>query len=147
MIENLIKQEIATWGMIGHPAFMQKFVLENGREFGKAVKPKKLGKPKLCFMNAYHHALDNDLEYVEGYVMIPGIPFLIHHAWCCETGDNTPIEVTIKKCEDHEYFGIEFDMYTVEKELAKNGVYGILDTGHGINVDLMKRMGMEIGYG
>lgn len=147
MIDDLIKQEIEMWGRLGHPALMQKFIFENGRRFGKAKKAKKLGKPKLCFMNAYHHAADNDLEYVEGYVLIPNIPFLIHHAWCCEKGDDTPIEVTIKNCEDHEYFGIEFDVYTVGQEIAKNQVYGILDTGYGINIDLMKRMGMEIDYG
>lgn len=143
MIEQILQTEIDTWAKLKHPAHLQIFVQKNGRKFESAKNAKKFGKPKLCFMNAYHYASKHSLEYVEGFVMIPNIPFLIHHAWCCEMGDNTPIETTIKDNTGYEYYGIEFDLYTVEKQLMKNKVYGILDTGYGLNIDLMKDMGYE----
>ena len=146
MIETVLQNEIDTWARIGHPALMQKFVAERGRKFESVKLAKKLGKPKLCYMNAYKYAVKHDLEYVEGFLMLPNIPFLIQHAWCTEKGSDVVIETTIKNVEGHEYYGIEFDIFTVEQEMMRNRVYGLLDTGCGINIDLMKRMGFDCGF-
>lgn len=146
-IEDHIRTEIEMWAKVGHPALMQKFILNEGRLFENPVAAKKFGKQKECFKNAFHYAQDEEVEYVEGYILLPNIPILIHHAWCCEFGDTVPIETTIKDFEGIQYFGFEFDYETIVAYLIKHGVYGIIDPGFGLNIDLFKRYGMEISDG
>jgi hypothetical protein len=138
-IKAILKQEIKMWDKIGHPAIMQKYVIDNGKQFKNVELSDKLGKPKLCFMNAAHEVWNNpDLEYVEGYMILSSIPILIHHAWVYDKVRKVAIEVTTKDV-GADYFGVVFDRSELNRWLLKNGVYGILDTGMGINVELMKK--------
>jgi hypothetical protein len=138
-LKDILKQEIKMWDKIGHPAIMQKYVLDNGRAFNKVELSDRLGKPKLCFMNAAHEVWDNpDYEYVEGYMILSTIPILIHHAWVYDKKRNVAIEVTTKDVGD-AYYGVTFSKSDLNKWLLKSGVYGILDTGVGLNIELMKK--------
>ena len=136
-ITTHLDQQIAAFEKMGHPCVMERFVKRNGKAYDGAKFSGKRGPKKMCFMNAAKLTWESsDLHYVEGYVMIPGIPLLIHHAWCV-TADGAVVDPTIDKPEKHSYFGVTIDANKLGRQLAKLGHYGLLDTPTGINVDFM----------
>lgn len=91
---------------------MYRMVLDIGRGFtASAPMPEgqRLGRPKLCYWNAYELALgEPSLTYVEGYAAtarVGGVP--IFHAWCCDR-DGRVIDPTWRFVRNAEagYFGI-----------------------------------------
>lgn len=138
MILDLIQQEVYIWGKIGHPAPMQRFVIELGTEMYPAnILPShiKSGVIKECFYNAYNLALDG-YTYVEGYAVNQVIAIPIHHAWVIDR-HGAVIDNTWSDTSNCAYFGIEFDIDELLSITTKTGVYGLLDTGIGINMDLI----------
>lgn len=51
-------------------------------------------------------ALTEGFVYVEGFARLPGIPTLIHHAWCVQRGTDTAIDLTTANLD--RYVGIPF---------------------------------------
>jgi hypothetical protein len=95
---------------LGHPS-VYRMVLDHGREYTPAPLPADIprGTPKECFNNAIRICDDDTLVYVEGYMLRPGVPFLVHHAWCA-TPDGTVVDPTIDAPETCAYYGIEFQL-------------------------------------
>lgn len=88
--------------------------LEHGREYDTAPLPPDVtrGPAKQCFQNAINIADDDELVYTEGYVLRPGVPMLIHHAWCV-TPDGTVVDPTLDRPEECAYYGIEFQLHWI----------------------------------
>lgn len=96
---------------LGQHTSLYATVLEHGREYTAAPLPADIarGEPKQCFRNAITICDDDELVYVEGYMLRPGVPFPVHHAWCV-TGDGIVVDPTIEDPETCAYYGIRFDL-------------------------------------
>lgn len=127
MIKQSLEAEVEQWGLLGHPAIQQRFVLAKGREYQGRVRPKEVPKmpDKNCFQNSNVLAEMLDYTYVEGYALSPGIPLLVHHAWCVDPF-NRVVDATWRNPEKSFYFGVPFRAATVEQETARTGCYSIL---------------------
>lgn len=120
---------------------IESFVLKNAKEQKKGMKlPKNIvkGKLKSCFKNATHLVLENpNLKYFEGYAVSNlGIPLL--HAWV-ENEQGEIIDNTWKDPHKCFYFGVCFDSKTLKEEILKNEIYGLLNLGYKVNVELIKK--------
>lgn len=132
-------------GMVGPSNgawLMQEFLLRNGRLFYSQPKPRryKMRTPKYCFYNARMLAKRSHgaLGYAEGYLASPGLPLLIHHAWCVDA-DHRVIDNTLQDRNTDEsrsataqYFGMVFP----PEIWPKGGGESMLDSGRGFRIDL-----------
>lgn len=120
---------------------LERFVLRNGKEFKPRKRIGRKGKAGLCYMNAAHAVFKHEftgkpMTYVEGFVINKKMAFIpIHHAWV--TTDGTDAMDPTLNAEEYEYFGVEIKTSELRKELVRNKVYGILDTGYGMNHEFM----------
>lgn len=131
-----LEQDVSTWAQIGHPDLLKRFVLRHG----KAYQPRKrigcCGPGGQCYKNAAQFVLAHPgSRYVEGYMIGPGLPIALEHAWVTMTGTDA-MDPTLDAA-GREYFGVPFETAVLEEELIRNGVYGLLDTGVGLNARLM----------
>jgi hypothetical protein len=142
MLKQQLQEKADQWAMLGAPAVVERFVARNGQEFVGRAKPKgyRLGTIKQCYSNATHLVLNRKgLRYVEGYVIRGDLPIPIHHAWAIDADDQV-IDVTLRGADDRcHYCGVVIPIEEVKAEIAKNGVYSVMDTGWGLNVDWMFR--------
>ena len=89
------------------------------------IQPPK-GPMKLCFMNAYNLAIEDDrLTYVEGFALniIP-----IHHAWNIDR-EGRLVENTWKT-PGVEYFGVPFKTIYVAEAINETGRYSLMFNPH-----------------
>jgi hypothetical protein len=107
-------------------ASMADLLLSHGRTFKPAPLPQgfRRMKPKHCFNNSLHHALDGKLTYCEGYALRPGL-FPLQHAWLCDDTGNV-IDVTWDKPGECTYFGIPLLLDHVADVAMRTGVAGVL---------------------
>lgn len=127
---------------LGSPALVERFVLRKGRSYQPATIHANVGEPKQCYRNATLYAFDHHYAtYVEGFIISPDLPFAIQHAWVEVEGK--ALEVTLGERE-LIYFGVPFETKLLRAETLKNGFYGLLDTGHGANHELMFRLDPEL---
>lgn len=140
MIRDQLQQEADARRRIGHPALIQEFVLKHGREFAGAKRPKgiRCGTAHECFRNAANYATDHGGDYYEGYAAASNIGFAFLHAWIVE--DGAVIELTLKKPEEYDYLGVNFDTATLTGQICENGVYGLLSLGDMINTALLRKL-------
>jgi hypothetical protein len=96
---------------LGRFPSLYSVVLDHGKEYQAAPLPAGIdrGAPKQCFQNALNIADDSELAYTEGYMLRPGVPLLVHHAWCV-TPDGVVVDPTISDPETCGYYGIEFQV-------------------------------------
>jgi hypothetical protein len=135
-LQEMLTQEVQNWEMIGHHALLQRFVLRQGNAYrNNGREPVEMMEIKSCFRNATIYSREHGGEYVEGYVMRPDLPILIHHAWVATDGH--VIDPTLRDSDEAQYFGVAFDQKTVGRTTMKQGFYGMLDTGLGLNTKLM----------
>jgi hypothetical protein len=116
----------------GHPALLENFVLKYGREFaymGALAREDRL-KPRMCFMNATHLALEHKLTYVEGYAWRDDFKLIIHHAWCAD--EDRVIDPTW--AEHANYYGVSFTPDQILKRVMHTGTYGAFYRGHRLDV-------------
>lgn len=131
--------QIESWGRLGHPALIERFVLKHGRDMKPyADHPYEMGKPKECFYNAGQMALWTDLTYVEGFAVRPRLGLLIHHAWVTDDAGRA-VDVTWTDTADCHYFGVPFEAKTLRAEIERTRYWGLLDSGKGVNLDFMQR--------
>jgi hypothetical protein len=140
----MLNDEIKSWELIGTPSLMQRFVVRNGRPFTPTKRIGRKRKARMCFMNSTHFALDNCVStYVEGYALSKKLPVMpIPHAWVTMDGTDA-MDLTLD-AEGYEYFGVVFERDVLRRELLKLRHYGLLDTGFGINHELMFQMDPEL---
>lgn len=144
-IKDALTQQVERWTRLGHTPLLDTFILRNGHVGNGQARPrgtKKL-RAKACFANASRFIVAHDnasglpfYNYVEGYAVNPDIGMFIHHAWV-EDLDHNVIDQTWDDPEKCFYFGVTFTPKELIAELVKNQYYGLLDTGVGLNVDLM----------
>jgi len=143
-IQTHLTELVNGFERVGHPAVMERFILRNGKLRHGAPYKGKMGKPKNCFHNATHLMMDDTkLKYEEGYVMIPGIPLANHHAWCVDP-KGIVLEPTIPNAERYTYMGVHIEEKELWKQLATNEVYGVLDTGRGVNTSFVFKHDPEL---
>lgn len=139
---HVVEHFIEMLEKIGHPAIMERFVVRNGKSFGGAPYKGKRGTPKLCFMNAYKMSVANNWPYYEGYLVLPNVQLPIHHAWCVDNGQ--VVDPTIDRPEECSYIGVHIDRGTLDSEMLKHKVYGVLDTPKGVNANLFFRLDPQL---
>lgn len=145
-LESTLNAHIKAFETLGHPSLMERFVVLRGEVFEcRDDAGYHRGVSKECFRNAALLSLENDeLTYVEGYGMLDSIPFPIHHAWCVDER-GVVVDVTWDADSPRQYIGVRISKEDLRDNLLKNGVYGVLDTGVGINVDFILRKAPELG--
>lgn len=96
---------------LGHATNIYSVVLDHGREYTAAPLPAGIARatPRQCFNNTIDICDDDELVYVEGYMLRPGVPMLIHHAWCITPAD-VVVDPTIENPETCAYYGIDFQL-------------------------------------
>jgi hypothetical protein len=143
-LAEVLKQEMEGWATLGHAALLQRFVIRNGKPFTPRKRIGRKRKAKMCFSNSTDFVVRNRRgTYVEGYALSKKLPIMpIHHAWVTVDG-NDAMDLTLNAW-DYEYFGVTFDNDTLWAELRKLKRYGILDTGLGLNHELMFRLDPEL---
>jgi len=144
---EMLNDEIKSWELIGTPSLIQRFVVRNGRPFTPTKRIGRKRKARMCFMNSTNFVLGmrgiGVGAYVEGYALCKAMPFMpIHHAWVTTDGTDA-MDLTLD-AEGYEYFGVVFERDVLRRELLKLRHYGLLDTGFGINHELMFRIDPEL---
>ena len=124
MIRDEITRERDSWRSLGAGYLLQEFILRHGQQFTAQHLPKryKMRVPKNCFYNAQALARRSQrltrpaysfaLRYVEGYVLSPNVPILIHHAWCVDRDDRV-IDVTLQDWSTRESVAAECEFYGI----------------------------------
>jgi len=86
-------------------------LLEHGRRFERGDPPRRRGgwnrTQKACFRNAYLNASEDPdrFVYCEGYCWDDSFNF--QHAWFVERrAPNLALDTTLRRDEDHEYYGV-----------------------------------------
>lgn len=146
MLREALEQQAAILRRIGQPALMERFVLRRGQHYTGRARPKgtRRGTPKECFRNATLLVLRSptSVAYCEGYVFRPELPLPIHHAWGVRDGH--VIDTTLTDPQACEYIGVLMPLDVLRSELSRNGVYGLLDTGRGLNVAVVRQLDPEL---
>ena len=97
-----------------------------------------------CFENSARLAQNRpDLTYCEGYAASSRIGIPIHHAWVIDSA-GTVIDITWADPESCSYLGIPFAAADLSRHMLKTGVYGLLDTGRGLNLDLFHELDSDL---
>ncbi|CAB4130412.1 hypothetical protein UFOVP119_36 [uncultured Caudovirales phage] len=125
---------------------MEEFVLRHALPARRgSVLPAgvPMDQPKDCYRNAAHLAIANPgYTYCEGYAIRNSLPLPIQHAWVVD-GIGRVIDSTWSEPERCQYLGVPFSRDELVRELTLNGVYGLLDTGRGMNIALVVRISAE----
>ena len=116
-----------------------ELIARKGSGFAPADLPTGIhqGTPNQCYSNAYHLALENGFDYVEGVIVreiSPGIG--IHHAWCATKDNDQAIDNTLRSSPNDIYYGIRFDNDKIYNIQEKLNYYGFLSGPIKPNYDL-----------
>jgi hypothetical protein len=145
-LHKILTNQAEQWAMLGAPALCERFIARNGQCFEGRKLPKgfRRGTPKACFQNATLLAdRHTGLRYVEGYAMNPDLPFPFLHAWCINVAGQV-VDVTLKEPEKYQYVGIILTRKELWDALKASGIYGVLDTGRGLNHEWMFARDLEL---
>lgn len=139
-LADALRDYVDGFARLGHPALVERFILRNGGAVQQAAKlPKRYayGPKRQCFMNATQLVLRAPtLEYVEGFVMLPALPLPIHHAWTVSPAGSA-YDNTLPDTTGCQYLGVTFSREELRAAMRASGVYGLLDTGRGVNARLI----------
>lgn len=145
-IEQEIREDNARWAALGRFSVLHHFILRNG----EVMQPRPLdptvpcGAPKQCFANASRLAdARSDLVYVEGLARATGLPLLVHHAWCVDQEGHV-VDNTWEHPALCRYMGVRFEALELAEWQLRLGFYGLLDTGVGLNTELMFSKDLEL---
>lgn len=138
MIKEMMIEQLEGWKSLGSPSPLLEYVLDKGEEFQNVITADRLGERKMCYMNAYNFVLDNsEYDYVEGYMLLEGIPLLIEHAWVVNKKTGQPVEVTTPN-KAVGYFGVRYSRKEMIRWVLKTGYYGIHFVGELYNAEILK---------
>ena len=124
------------------PYRLEQFVLRHagpelkGQPTGMDGCPIERMTAKECFSNAGMLALREGYDYREGFAVRLDLGIPIHHAWA--EWDGHVLDPTWDHPENCLYLGVPFDTDVLEEWTLKKGYWGLLDSGWGINVDVMR---------
>lgn len=128
-IKNHLQALIGLYAMSGRTgASYQSFVLENGRAWTPAKRPKGMRKraDKMCFRNSLDAAwFSTKYRYVEGYAASAYSGIVTEHAWLVDADDNV-IDLTWRQPEYSAYYGIHIPTPIAGRYCSVLGVYGVL---------------------
>ena len=117
----------------GGNTIVESTVLEHGRPFIGMKRPKNY-RPraiKECFSNAGNLACEERGVYVEGFVIVPNLGGLTHHAWITIDGIYA-IDVTLRShIPDCLYFGIPFSLEVLRQAISLRGKCILIDAIYG----------------
>lgn len=139
-IKELLQQKVDLLAEMKHPAVLELFVLRNGSVFKGAKRPKAIRKRenRMCFKNATQISHEFGYPYYEGFAASSTIGFPIHHAWNLVNG--VVLDTTWKDPENAEYMGVHLESEALNRELLKNGYYGVLSSDITHNFDFIFRI-------
>ena len=105
-----------------------RLVLEHGQHW-QTAKYLPGGTPKECFCNSMNLAMDDGLQYVEGWAL-PKDLFPVEHAWNLDA-DGQVLDNTW----DHgmDYLGVVWKPEWAFSTTVKIGYYGILPSLHAVS--------------
>lgn len=138
-LKKELEESVARWRSMGHLSLLEYFVLRNGVVREGQPRPDDYDKDpdKECFANAARLSQDvPGLHYVEGMAVSETLGWPMHHAWC-EDGAGRVVDTTWGKPEDCTYMGVRIDGRKLVECLLRYKVYGLFDTGRGLNTELM----------
>jgi len=150
-LREQLQQNLDSWAVLGHDSLLEGFVLEAANvERSGASRGSNLGdsfrEPKMCFYNAGRTVLlsaaspgSSSIDYCEGFAWRDSVGFPVHHAWLWDRGNDELIDTTFTDPEECSYLGIAFSTSELSHEVVAAGVWGLLDTGMGINADMICR--------
>lgn len=140
-LADYVAQRYEFFKAVGAGTLLDAFLVRNaafqrGEPLLAGVEKMELGH---CFSNAAKLTLERDWLYVEGYASSKkvGVPLL--HAWNV-TKEGKLVDATWNEPETTEYFGVAFNRKSMGRWLAKQKYYGLLDSGIGLNIELMLEM-------
>lgn len=148
-LHDIIKNRMTAFQQIGCPALLETFVIRNGIVFNdvcpKAKWPKgaQQGQLKACFENSTNAHWRAGLRYVEGIAMNNELQFPVLHAWNLDEQWRV-VDTTWPDPSNCQYVGVVIPDRTLRQTICKNGFYGVLDSGVGMNVDLMLQMDADL---
>jgi hypothetical protein len=144
-LRDCVAQRAGLFRKLGHPALLDEFILRNGavQQGEPLMKGIKRMPLKQCFANAAQVTLERGWFYVEGYAASATIGIPLLHAWNV-TPDGKLVDVTWRTPETTQYLGVPFNKEAMSRWLVKLRHYGLLDTGLGLNVELMFGMDPEL---
>tara|TARA_R110000803_G_scaffold3216_1_gene10896 strand:+ start:4252 stop:4764 length:513 start_codon:yes stop_codon:yes gene_type:complete len=145
-LRERLQQEVDDWSKLNFPALLQKFVLRVADcEGDTSVRPES-GEPKMCFQNAARLTTykSRRYEYVEGYILIEGIPLLIHHGWCYDKIKKLIVDPTLPDDERKTlYLGKRFSAEEYLSHVDKWGYWCLFDAV-GINTGLIQSLAPDL---
>jgi hypothetical protein len=143
-LRDHLLMQAESWAGLGHPALLERFVAKHGTGFtgARRLKPWRKGPAKQCFANSARVFLKG-IDYYEGFAIDQRIPIPFLHAWNV-TDRGRVIDLTLDKPEEYVYWGVKFDDGTIWREQRRTGVYGLLDSGVGCNVELIRGIDPEL---
>lgn len=120
------------------------FILKHGTKMEGAEPSLPQREIKQCFKNSTDFVAENmsrpkanQPRYYEGFVVKPDLPILIHHAWNMDTYGRV-LDLTLRGCENAEYFGIHIDNDTLLRRTVEQEYYGIFSNGVMYEFDFIK---------
>lgn len=148
MLRKILETQSLAWKQIGveSASILPDFVLLRADcETNEVIPHQDLGTPKECFVNAGKIASSSKRYfYVEGFTCSKALPFPIHHAWLLDVETGQYEDPTLRDSEGRDYLGIVFDHTTLLTEITRTGYWGLLDTGRGINLELIYKLAPEL---
>jgi len=109
--------------MNGSIPLSYRFLLKHGQTWhtGKHVIDAMYSEKQECFKNALWYALNNNLDYVEGWAVSGDLP-PFEHAWCVDSMNNIHDPTWDN---GHDYFGAIFNPEYILFHVTKSSCYGI----------------------
>lgn len=136
-----LSEEIFVYLRAIRSGLLERFMLKHGRVFTPAPFTGERRPSQKCFQNAVEMATTvPGLRYAEGFAHTSIIPTL--HAWCVDENDRV-IDPTWDNPEACAYVGIAFDPAFAYKRMIKQRYFGLFDTGHGYDKDLIRYLDPE----
>jgi hypothetical protein len=140
----MIREYVAMWREIKHrngiSTALEDLLLAKGVEGVGGPLPDGMerGEPKLCFQNAGRLAFDG-WTYCEGLAIRESLGLPLAHAWVLDD-DGKVVDPTWDRPEETHYLGVVVPFESYRRAVLRHKVWGVLDTGLGLNMELISEL-------
>lgn len=113
----------------GVPFNIYEYFLKNAKEY-KPKKTEKRGVPQHCYHNAKQMMMKKKAKYIEGYVLVHGVP--LSHAWNELKGEMVDCTIEHPGNEIYAHYGMEIPKEAVlmamnhKRWIIADGVIGTI---------------------